>query len=173
MSGAAPPPDGAPAAATILAPTSITRLSGQATEIRTKVWEITMGSAVPAWLEANGPTHVTNYNFVQSAGFKYEAHLVTRRPTEASTSQLQAKHDLSDLYDLTELGRGLLKVKPNKQTCSVLISLTRMWPARRSARPFGAAAAGAPSGGGAAPDMARDGRSRQLQGWDKNIWCRL
>ena len=104
-----------PAKSTILAPTSITRLSGQATEIRTKVWEITMGSAVPAWLEANGPTHVTNYNFVQSAGFKSEAHLVTRRPTEASTSQLQAKHDLSDLYDLTELGRGLLKVKPNKQ----------------------------------------------------------
>ena len=36
---------------------------------------------------------------------------------EASTSQLQEKHDLADIFDLTELGCSTAEVKPKKQVC--------------------------------------------------------
>ena len=49
----------------IIAPASVTRFSGQAMELRTNVWEITMGDAVPAFVLANGPARITNYNFLQ------------------------------------------------------------------------------------------------------------
>ena len=41
----------------ILAPASITRLSGQAREVRPDMWEVSMGDAVPAFVLANGPPH--------------------------------------------------------------------------------------------------------------------
>ena len=62
----------APAAAAalpgVLAPESVTRLSGRAEEVRPGVWEITVGEAVDAWVSANGPAEVTNYNLVKLKG---------------------------------------------------------------------------------------------------------
>ena len=52
----------------LLAPASITRLSGQASEVRPDVWEVSMGEAVPAFVLANGPAKITNYNFLKIKG---------------------------------------------------------------------------------------------------------
>jgi hypothetical protein len=99
----------------LLAPESVTRLRTHVQELRTNVWEITMGNAVPAFVHANGPAKVTNYNFLLVKGARLESQLVTRCPVDRSGSEFQDKHDLADLFDLTPLGKSWLKVKPNKQ----------------------------------------------------------
>ena len=42
----------------VLAPDAVTRLGGQATEVRTDVWEVTMGASVAAFVMANGPARL-------------------------------------------------------------------------------------------------------------------
>jgi hypothetical protein len=74
-----------------------------------------MGEAVSAWVLATGPEAVTNYNFLKLHGATMDSSLVTRRPIEASASQLQQKHDLADIFDVTDLGRSTAKVKPHRQ----------------------------------------------------------
>lgn len=112
----------------VLAPERVTRLAGQATEVRPNSWEISMGDAVPAFTLANGPASVTSYNFVQLRGALVETSLVTRRPVEQSTSEFQDKHDLGDLFDLTDLGRALLQANPNKQACPIACSCSDHCP---------------------------------------------
>ena len=51
----------------LLAPASITRLSGQASEVRPDVWEVSMGEAVPAFVLANGPAKTTRHIAADSA----------------------------------------------------------------------------------------------------------
>ena len=88
----------------VLAPDAVTRLGGQATEVRTDVWEVTMGASVAAFVMANGPAKITSYNFLLVRGPKIDDTLVTRRATDASGSCAQEKHDLSDIFDATSLG---------------------------------------------------------------------
>ena len=104
----------------VLAPASVSRLSGQAIELRPGLWEVAMGDAVPAFVMSNGPGAMTNYNFAKVRGATFDSALVTRRPIQASTSQLQEKHDLADIFDVTELGRSTAKVKPSKQVFSLV-----------------------------------------------------
>ena len=99
----------------VLAPASVTRLSGQATEVRADVWEVTMGEAVAAFVLANGPAKITSYNFLQLRGAKVDSALVSRRAVEAPSGQVQEKHDLADIFDVTSLGRSKALAKPNKQ----------------------------------------------------------
>ena len=100
----------------ILAPASITRLSGQAREVRPDMWEVSMGDAVPAFVLANGPPKITNYNFLKMRGANVNTTLVSRRPVEPDSSQSQQqKHDLADIYDVTPLGRSTAQARPNKQ----------------------------------------------------------
>ena len=100
----------------ILAPASITRLSGQAREVRPDVWEVSMGDAVPAFVLANGPPKITNYNFLKMWGANVNTTLVSRRPVESGSSQSQQqKHDLADIYDVTPYGHSVAKAKPQKQ----------------------------------------------------------
>ena len=65
MACAAPP--GTVHTAPVLAPASVSRLSGQATEVRPGVWEVSMGEAVSAWVLATGPEAVTNYKLLTVA----------------------------------------------------------------------------------------------------------
>ena len=60
----------------VLAPERVTRLAGQATEVRPNSWEISMGDAVPAFTLANGPASVTCYNFLKLRGAKVEEALM-------------------------------------------------------------------------------------------------
>ena len=110
----------APAAAAalpgVLAPETVTRLSGRAEEVRPGVWEITVGEAVDAWVSANGPAEVTSYNLVKFKGSKIDSKLAVRRPIVASTGQMAREHhDLADLFDLTEKGQAVAQLKPDKQ----------------------------------------------------------
>ena len=112
----------------VLAPASVSRLSGQAIELRPGLWEVAMGDAVPAFVMSNGPGAMTNYNFAKVRGATFDSALVTRRPIQASTSQLQEKHDLADIFDVTELGRSTAKVKPSKQVFSLVFYCSgRQW----------------------------------------------
>ena len=99
----------------MLAPDRFTRLSGQATELSSGVWEITIGDAVPAWLLANAPPSVSRYNFLQLWGCKIDSMLVVRRPAAASSSAVQQNHDLADLFEPMDVGRQLARAKPNKE----------------------------------------------------------
>ena len=75
-----------------------------------------MGDAVPAFVLANGPPKITNYNFLKMRGANVNTTLVSRRPVEPDSSQSQQqKHDLADIYDVTPHGRSVAKAKPQKQ----------------------------------------------------------
>ena len=52
----------------VLAPASVSRLSGQAIELRPGLWEVAMGDAVPAFVMSNGPGAMTNYNLAKVRG---------------------------------------------------------------------------------------------------------
>ena len=76
-----------------------------------------MGEAVPAFVLANGPAKITNYNFLKIKGATIDTALVVHRPVEGDLppSHSQQKHDLADIYDVTPLGCSTAKARPNKQ----------------------------------------------------------
>ena len=55
-----------------------------------------MGEAVPAFVLANGPAKITNYNFLKIKGATINTALVVHRPVEGDLppSHSQQKHDL-------------------------------------------------------------------------------
>ena len=94
-----------PAAGTgFRAPRELVALADDVRACGASTWEIHMGSAVAAFVAANGPSAIVAYNW-NKVWTKIDSAFVERVAVVLSAASDYAKHDLADTLRLTPLGQ--------------------------------------------------------------------
>ena len=95
----------------VLAPTAVTRTAGHIQLVRANTWKVTSGQPLADFFGANGPDHITRYDWCRLKGVKYNRELISIVPVQAQTMQGEGRkqHNLADLLDLTVEGARLAR----------------------------------------------------------------
>ena len=95
----------------VLAPTAVTRTAGHIQLVRANTWKVTSGQPLADFFGANGPDHITRYDWCRLKGVEYNRELISIVPVQAQTMQGEGRkqHNLADLLDLTVEGARLAR----------------------------------------------------------------
>ena len=100
----------------VLAPQSVLRTACLVNRISSNEWLVAAGEAVAHFLAANGPPEIVRYNLQKVKGARICEVSVRRLPfVLACGTTRYHHHDFADLLELTEAGKGLLRVPEAKQ----------------------------------------------------------
>ena len=94
----------------VLAPTAVTRTAGHIQLVRANTWKVTSGQPLAHFFGANGPDHITRYDWCRLRGVWHNRELISIVPVQAQTMQGESKkYDLADLLELTVEGARLVR----------------------------------------------------------------